>query len=82
MWSGRGLAHDLPACYHMDIRILVAGDRHWNCTDLAERVVNRLIARYGYDLVIVHGGACGVDEAFSEACRHLAIKAEPHVADW
>jgi hypothetical protein len=23
-----------------------------------------------------------VDEAFAEVCRHLAIKAEPHVAKW
>jgi hypothetical protein len=28
-------------------RILVTGDRHWNCTDLAERVVNRLIGNTG-----------------------------------
>ena len=65
-----------------DKPILVTGNRHWNCTDLAERIVNRLIARYGYDLVVFHGGACGVDQAFAEARRHLAIKAEPHVADW
>jgi YspA, cpYpsA-related SLOG family len=77
-----GLGVRCPGCYYLDMRILIAGDRHWNCTDLAERVVNRLIARYGYDFVVIHGGACGVDEAFAEACRHLAIKAEPHVADW
>jgi hypothetical protein len=69
-------------CYYLYMCILITGDRHWACTDLAERVVNRLIAKYGYDLVVVHGGACGVDEAFAEACRHLAIKAEPHVTDW
>jgi hypothetical protein len=28
------------------MRILVTGDRHWTCTPLAERIVNRLIARY------------------------------------
>jgi hypothetical protein len=64
------------------MRILVTGDRHWNCTDLAERVVNRLIARYGYGLTIVHGGANGVDQAFAVACRHLGVVAEPHVSDW
>jgi hypothetical protein len=65
----------------MDMRILVTGDRHWNCTDLAERVVNRLLARYGPDMVIIHGGACGVDEAFAKACRKLGVVAEPHLAD-
>jgi YspA, cpYpsA-related SLOG family len=63
-------------------RILITGDRHWSCTDLAERVVNRLIAKYGYDLVIVHGGANGAYQAFAVACRNLGIAAEPHVADW
>ena len=32
--------------------------------------------------MIIHGGAAGVDNAFAEACQHLSIKAEPHVADW
>ena len=64
------------------MRILVTGDRHWNCTDLAARVVNRLVARYGPDMVIINGGACGVDEAFAKACRKLGVVAEPHLADW
>jgi hypothetical protein len=34
------------------------------------------------DLVIVHGGAPGVDWAFSRACRELDVTAEPHLADW
>jgi hypothetical protein len=64
------------------MRILITDDRHWGCTDLAGRIVNRLIARYGPDLVVVHGGACGVDQAFAVACRNLGIAAEPHLADW
>jgi YspA, cpYpsA-related SLOG family len=63
------------------MRILVAGDRHWRCDDLAEQILSRLLARYGPDLVIVHGGACGVDNAFDEACRELGIVAEAHLAD-
>jgi YspA, cpYpsA-related SLOG family len=66
----------------VDMRILVTGDRHWSCQDLAEQVLNRLLARYGPGIVIVHGGACGVDQSFSEACRELCILTEPHVADW
>jgi hypothetical protein len=64
------------------MRILITGDRHWRCEELAEAVVNRLIARYGPDLVIIHGGVPGVDNAFAIACRELGITAEPHVADW
>ncbi len=77
----KGLPSALQAEYYLDMRILVTGDRHWNCTDLAERVVNRLLARYGPDMVIIHGGACGVDEAFAKACRKLGVVAEPHLAD-
>jgi YspA, cpYpsA-related SLOG family len=64
------------------MRILITGDRHWRCDDLAEQVLNRLLARYGPDLVVVHGGAPGVDQAFSVAARELGITVEPHVADW
>jgi hypothetical protein len=64
------------------MRILITGDRHWACTPLVERILDRLIARYGRDLVIVHGGAPGVDNAFAEAYRRFDIMAEPHLADW
>jgi hypothetical protein len=63
----------------MDIRILISGDRFWSCP---EQIVNRLLARYGPDLVFVHGGAPGVDNAFSVACRKLGVALEPHLADW
>jgi YspA, cpYpsA-related SLOG family len=64
------------------MRILITGDRHWRCTDLAERIVNRLIVRYGPDLVVIHGGAAGVDNAFSEACRKLGVTLKPYHANW
>jgi hypothetical protein len=50
--------------------------------NLAEQIINRLLARYGPELIIVHGGAPGVDNAFATACRELGIVAEPHLADW
>ena len=58
----------------------MTADRHWNCTDLAERVVNRFLERYGPNIVIIHGGACGVNEAFAKACRKLGVVAEPQLA--
>jgi hypothetical protein len=64
------------------MRILVTGDRRWNCDELAARVLRRMVERYGPDLVIVHGGAPGVDWAFSRACRELDVGAEAHLADW
>jgi hypothetical protein len=64
------------------VRILITGDRHWSCDDLAKQIVNRLLARYGPELVVVHGGAPGVDQSFHVACRELGITVEPHLADW
>jgi hypothetical protein len=64
------------------MRALITGDRHWRCDDLAKQVLNRLLARYGPHLVIVHGGAPGVDQSFHVAGRELGITVEPHLADW
>jgi hypothetical protein len=64
------------------MRVLITGDRHLNALDLAEDILNRLLAKYGPNLVIIHGGARGVDNAFSVACHELGVVAEPHVADW
>jgi hypothetical protein len=64
------------------MRILVAGDQHWRCTELALRVVNRLLVHYGPDVVIIHGGGCGVDQAFAVACRELGVVAEARLPDW
>jgi hypothetical protein len=81
-----GLVRVVPNAMIVNMRIvrlvLVTGDRHWTCPDLAERIVSRLIARCGYDLVIIHGGACGFDQSFAVACRNLGIGAEPHLPDW
>ncbi len=71
--------------YSVYMRILVAGDRNWVCRDLAKSVIERLIARYGRDLVIVHGAATGVDTAFSDAARDAGLNVEPHEVtgvDW
>jgi hypothetical protein len=64
------------------MRVLVTGDRHWYAPNLAEQVVNRLLVRYGPDLVIVHGAATGIDASFAEACADLGVEQEPHPARW
>jgi hypothetical protein len=66
----------------MGVRIIVTGDRNWYCPDLAERIVNRLVARYGPDVVCVHGGATGVDRSFAEACETVGVQQEAHPARW
>ena len=35
--------------------------------------------RHGLDLVIIDGGAAGIDQAFRVSCRELGIVAEAHV---
>lgn len=67
------------------IRIVVTGDRHWGCRDLARRVVARLVARHpagAAGLLIVHGAASGVDAAFEAAAREEGVATEPHPARW
>jgi hypothetical protein len=64
------------------MRVLVTGDRRWYAPDLAVQVVNRLLFRYGPDLVIVHGAATGIDASFAKACAELGVEQEPHPARW
>jgi hypothetical protein len=60
----------------------VTGDRNWYAPDFAEEVLNRLIIRYGPGLVIVHGGATGIDRSFAEACGEVGVEQEAHPARW
>ncbi|WP_406693502.1 DUF2493 domain-containing protein [Singulisphaera sp. Ch08] len=66
----------------MPIRVLVTGDREWACLGIAEEIVTRLASRYGPELVIVHGGAKGVDLSFELAAREQDLATEVHEADW
>jgi hypothetical protein len=68
--------------YCMDMRIVVTGERAWVCEELAMVVLRRLIARYDREIVIVHGGAAGVDDCFSKACKSLGIAVEARLANW
>lgn len=66
----------------MDMRIIVTGDRFWDCHTLAAVILRRLVDRYGPDITSVHGGGTGVDESFASACGVLGIVCESHLADW
>lgn len=65
------------------LRVLITGSRDWACHAVAEQVIARLLARYGPNLVIVHG-ACdtGVDAAFDAEAQANGIPVEPHPALW
>ena len=69
------------ACYNLDMRIVVAGDQFWPCHKLASAILRRMLARYGPDIVIVHGDDTGVAESFATAAKGLRIRTEEHVAD-
>jgi hypothetical protein len=64
------------------MRILITGDRAWQCDDLAVAVLQRLVSRYGREIIIVHGGCPGVDECFNKACAGLAIAVDVRLANW
>jgi hypothetical protein len=68
--------------YNGGMRILVTGDRNWRCEEMAQRIVQRLIARHGRDITIVHGACSGVDMAFDRAAILAGVSKEPHPADW
>jgi YspA, cpYpsA-related SLOG family len=64
------------------MRIIIAGERFWRCRELAVSTLRRLIVRHGTDIVIVHGGAPGVDQSFAEACRDLGVETDLCLADF
>jgi YspA, cpYpsA-related SLOG family len=64
------------------MRVIVTGDRAWYCAYLSEEIVGRLFVRYGPSLVIVNGGATGIDRSFAEACGDLGVEQEAHPARW
>lgn len=64
------------------MRIVVTGCRDWYIPDVAESVVARFLARYGPGIVVINGGAPGIDQSFREACAELGIACETYEADW
>jgi hypothetical protein len=76
-----GIASRQSPSYYLDMRIVVTGDMNWSCPDLAARILRRLVARYGRDIVIVHANESGVDASFATAAKLLGITAEARVID-
>jgi hypothetical protein len=76
------VAEPRPGGDNVDMRIVVTGDRFWNCHPLAASVIRRLVDRYGPGVVIVHGEGTGVEESFATAANGLGVAAEAHPAEW
>jgi hypothetical protein len=65
------------------MRVIITGDRGWDCDELARRVVRRLVARYSRkSLTIIHGSASGVDMSFQFAATVCGVAREQYPADW
>ena len=78
----KAFVHELDTRrYNVYIRILIMGDRFWACHQLAASIIRRLVARYGPDIVIVHGDSTGVDESFAAAAKGQGVAVEAHPAD-
>ena len=60
---------------------VVTGDTTGECRELATRVLRRRVARYGPDIVIIHGNGPGVDSSFAAAAKELSVTAEVRVID-
>lgn len=63
-------------------RILITGSRSWPCHSVAEQVIARLLSRYGPNIIIIHGGARGVDLTFELVAKEHDLTTEVHEADW
>jgi YspA, cpYpsA-related SLOG family len=61
--------------YPVDMRIVITGDTEWDCRELASRALRRIVARYGPDIVVVHGNELGVDSSFAAAASELGVTA-------
>ena len=63
------------------MRIVITGDTGWECRELASRVLRRLVARYGRDIVIIHGNEPGVDSSFAAAAKEIGVAVEARLID-
>jgi YspA, cpYpsA-related SLOG family len=64
------------------MRIILAGERGWNADELAKSILTRLLARYGPDIVVIHGGANGIDRSISLACKELGVMDELYLPEF
>jgi YspA, cpYpsA-related SLOG family len=64
------------------MRIILTGERRWIDYTLTDEVVNRLLAKYGHGIIIVHGGFPGIDACVANACQENNCQRELYLADF
>lgn len=64
------------------MRIVICGSRDWTDAEAIKKEVDRLYARYGAALVVIHGAALGADSIAGACAQHRGIAVEPYPADW
>ena len=64
------------------MRMIVCGGRDDHLTLVGKAVLAGLADRYRGQLVVVHGGARGVDREAGAYAQQLGVSVEAHAADW
>jgi hypothetical protein len=64
------------------VRVIVCGDRQGYTPSVVRRVLTALAEDHGASLVVLHGGARGVDAMAGDMARGLGITVEEYPADW
>lgn len=62
--------------------VAIVGSRDWPFPEMVQRAVQDLHAKHGAQLVIVSGGARGVDRYAVEVAQGLGIRCIVHKPDW
>jgi|ERR1019366_1367921 hypothetical protein len=65
------------------MRVLVCGDRNWNDDDAIRRELNRVLADYvGESVIVIEGEARGADSIGRVVAEDLGIDVKKFPADW
>lgn len=64
------------------MRVIVCGDRNGYTPSVVRRVLSALADDHGASLVVLHGGARGVDQMAGAMARGLGVTVEEFPADW
>jgi len=64
------------------MRVAIVGSRNYGKLELVRERVRQLLAEYGDDLVILTGGARGVDTVAEEEGRKLGVTVLVDKAEW
>ncbi len=64
------------------MRVIICGSRHWRDEVTIHAEIDRLLARYGSELVIIQGGASGADAIATIYAMDKDVKVCSYNADW